>query len=46
MSSERYLKKESRRVKVREDLKMEAEVRVMPLLEGGHKPSNTGAFIS
>lgn len=35
MSSERYLKRGSRKVKVSEDLQVEAEVRIIPLLKGG-----------
>ena len=44
MSSERYLKRGSRKVKVSEDVQMEAEVRVMPLLKGGHKSRNAGGL--
>ena len=44
MSSERYLKRGSRKVKVSEDLQMEAEVRIIPLLKGGHKSRNAGDF--
>lgn len=43
MSSENFLKKGSGKIKVKEDLRMEVKVTVMPLLEVGQKPRNAGS---